>query len=141
MASTDANELFAAATEFAKLQLRTEGEFIPFGVSMATDGRVAMVAGDVGSEHPRSTDLISLLQSALLRLLCDGAIRAAGICLDVRVVPPGQEEKSDAIAVRLAHASGEALEVLVPYAGSVDAGFSFGPSFATPAGDFRHNMV
>jgi len=44
MASTDANELFAAATEFAELMLRTEGEFIPFGVSMATDGSVAMVA-------------------------------------------------------------------------------------------------
>jgi len=141
MASTDVNELFGAATEFAELMLRTEGEFIPFGVSMATDGSVAMVGGDVGSEHPRSVDVISLLQLNFLEQLLAGTIRAAGICLDVRVIPPGQDVKSDAISVRLAHSSGEALEVFVPYAGSVDAGFTFGSPFATQAGEFRHNAV
>ena len=137
MASADANELFSAAVDFAMTMLRQHGEFIPFGVTMSQDGSTAMVAADVGSEHPRSQDVIDLLQASFLSSLRDGSIKAAAVCLDSLVLPPRKAEKSDAVCVRLVHTRGEELEVFLPYTGTTDAGFSFGQVFASAAGAFR----
>ena len=138
MASSDLNELFNAARSFAELMLAKEGEFIPFGVSMGLNNQVAMVAGDVGCEHPASADVISLLQSSFqISAITEGSIRAAGVCLDVRIVPPGSDTKSDAICVRLAHISGEAIEVYVPYSLAGPVGYSYGKVFAAAASEFR----
>jgi hypothetical protein len=137
MASTDLNQLFEAALSFAKTMLAKEGEFIPFGVSMDPLGKTALVGGDVGQEHPASADVVSLLQSSFLRSASCGAIRAAGVCLDVRVVPPGSHDKSDAICVRLAHAKGEAVEVYVPYISQNHGSHVYGEPFATLASEFR----
>lgn len=66
-----------------------------------------------------------------------GSILAAGVCLDMYVVPPGQQDQTDAICTRLAHVSGEALEVFVPYSRDASGAFQLGQPFATAAGDFR----
>ena len=138
MASSDLNELFSAARSFAELMLSKEGEFIPFGVSMDVNGQVAMVAGDVGDEHPQSAQVIVLLQDSFREsAMRDGAIRAAGVCLDVRLVPPGGDARSDAICVRLAHISGEAIEVYVPYSSAGPGMLKFGDVFATGASEFQ----
>jgi len=42
-------------------------------------------------------------------------LRAAAICADVRIVPPGKSDKTDAISVGLEHQSGEAVTVFLPY--------------------------
>lgn len=139
MASPDLNELFQAAVTFAETMLAKEGEFIPFGVLMDTYGKVALVAGDVGSERPISADVIALLQSSFMESAAKGAIRAAGICLDIRTVPPGQDTKSDAICVRLAHVSSEAVEVFVPYAEHQPGIYVYGERFAAQAQDFKFN--
>lgn len=136
MASEDLNELFRAARSFAEIMLAKEGEFIPFGVSMEIDGKVALVGGDVGSEHPASVDVIELLQSTFRKLALDGEIRAAGVCMDVRVVPPGQSDKSDAIGTRLAHISGESTVVFVPYTRLADGDYGFGGIFAISSSSF-----
>jgi hypothetical protein len=136
MASSDLNELFEAAVSFAETMLAKEGEFIPFGVSMDLIGKVALVAGDVGSEHPASTEVIALLQSSFQQSAARGSIRAAGVCLDVRVTPPGTAARSDAICVRLAHVSGEVVEVYVPYTGQSGT-YQYGQVFATQASAFR----
>jgi len=137
MASADANELFSAAVDFAMTMLRQHGEFIPFGVTMSHDGSSAMVGADLGTEHPRSQDVINLLQSSFLSSLRDGSIKAAAVCLDLLIVPPGTKERTDAVCVRLVHTSGEELEVFLPYVGTTYAGFTFGQVFAGAAGDFR----
>jgi hypothetical protein len=137
MASPALNELFTAAFGFAETMLTKEGEFIPFGVSLDADGQVALVCGDVGSEHPASADVIALLQSSFQQSAIEGSILAAGVCLDVRVVHPGAADKSDAVCVRLAHVSGEAVEVYVPYTGQQPGTHTFGEVFATAAGAFR----
>ncbi len=139
MASSEANEIFNAAREFAELMLKTDGEFIPFGVSVSPDGTVSMVAGDIGLEQPPSQEVINLLQSSFIDSLSNSNLLAAGVCLDVRIIPPGQAEKSDAICVRVAHSNGEAMEVYVPYSGSVASGYIYGQVFATAAGEFHYN--
>ena len=49
---------------------------------------------------------------------------------------PGYETKSDAICVRLAHVSGEAIEVYVPYVGSQLGTQLYGEVFASKATEF-----
>ena len=136
MASAQLDELFGAATDFAKAMLVKHREFHPFGVSMAVDGKVSMVAGYTGSEHPPAQDIISLLQGAFTDQAKSGTIQAAGICLDVRVVPPGTTTKTDAICVRLASNSGEAIEVFVPYRKPFIGRHVYGDTFAT-SGTFK----
>jgi len=137
MASPALNELFNAAIGFAETMLAKEGEFIPFGVSLDPKGKVALVHGNVGSEHPASADVIALLQSSLQQSAAQGSICAAGVCLDARVVLPGTADKSDAVCVRLAHVSGEAVEVYLPYTGQQPGTHAFGELFASEAGAFR----
>lgn len=139
MASPDLNKLFNAALSFAETMLAKEGEFIPFGVSMDNEGEVTLASGDVGSEHPASQDVIQLLQTSFRDSASEGGIRAAGVCLDVRIVPPGEEKKTDAICVRLAHISGEAVEVFVPYAEQNPRKYVYGNTFASQGSEFVLN--
>ena len=137
MASEDLNVLYNEARSFAEHMLLTHGEFIPFGVQMSTDGKVAQVADDLGTEHPKSVEMVKFLQTSFAQSANAGSIRAAGICLDMFVVPPGQQQKTDAICTRLAHVSGEAVEVFVPYSRDAHGAFQLGQPFAAAAGDFR----
>jgi len=59
-----------------------------------------------------------------------GDIRAAGICFDVRVVAPGQIDKTDAIPLVLEREGGDAVNVFVPYARLPDGWFTHGRLFA-----------
>ncbi|MBB1061049.1 hypothetical protein [Marilutibacter spongiae] len=137
MASDDLNALYNEARGFAEYMLLTHGEFIPFGVQMSRDGKIAQVAGDLGTEHPKSAEMVEFLQSSFAQSAISGAIRAAGVCLDMYVVPPGQQQKTDAICTRLAHISGEAVEVFVPYSRDSHGAFQLGQPFAAAAGDFK----
>ncbi len=116
MASEDLNMLYNEARGFAEYMLLAHGEFIPFGVSMSPEGTISQVAGDLGTERPTSSEIVERLQASFSQSAELGSIRAAGVCLDMYVVPPGQQDKTDAICVRLAHVSSETVEVFVPYA-------------------------
>ena len=136
VASSDLNELFNDALGFAQHMLLIEGEFIPFGVSMDNDGNIAQVAGDLGTERPKSSEMVKFLQAAFQQSAQLGEIRAAGVCLDMYVVPPGRSAKTDAICVRLAHISGEAVEVFVPYTQDRNGAYQMEPAYAAKAGPF-----
>lgn len=137
MASEDLNALFNEALGFAEYMLLARGEFIPFGVSMSPDGKIAQVAGSLGTEQPKSADMVEFLQSSFAHSAALGSIRAAGVCLDMYVVPPGQEQKSDAICTRLAHVSGETVEVFVPYSRDKHGAFQLGQTFSTAGVEFK----
>jgi hypothetical protein len=132
MASPDLNDVFNDALNFAVRMLRAERCFIPFGVLMTPDGELVHVGTDTGSESPSSTEVIDLLQAELRERARSGTVRAAGICLDVLVVPPNEVEKVDSVCVWLAHVSGEAMSVYMPYSidgtGEVRLGRTFSAS-------------
>lgn len=137
MASEDLNALYNEARSFAEYMLLAHGEFIPFGVSISSDGKIAQVAGDLGTNHPKSAEIIEFLQSSFAQAAALGAIRAAGICLDAYVVPPGEKQKTDAICTRLAHVSGETVEVFVPYSRDGLGAFQLGHPFAAAGDQFK----
>jgi hypothetical protein len=115
MAHPDLEELLNALIPFAQEMLSKHGEFYPFGASIDAKGEVTAQAAETGEENPDSQEVIAMLLAGMRAEAERGEIRAAGICYDSRVVPPGKTEKTDAIACRLEHRSGEAVQTFVPY--------------------------
>jgi hypothetical protein len=115
MAHADLDRLLNVALEFAQKMLKDRGEFYPFGSSMDLNGKITMDGATTGQEHPPSQELLDILSGSFAKRAEVGELRAAAICADVRVVPPGAEKKTDAISVGLEHATGEAVTVFLPY--------------------------
>jgi len=122
-------ELLNAVLPVAKKFLAAHGEFYPFGASMKPDGQIVQTAAYDGREHPPSEPLIDLLRQSFRAQGKDGAIIASATVYDVRTIPPGATDKTDAVAVELDHRDSYSVTVLFPYtimAGTVQ----FGPAFA-----------
>lgn len=114
-AKDDCNQLLNAALPFAEQMLRDHGEFLPFGAQMLPDGEIVSVAADDGEEHSRSQNLIDVLRAAFRAGAVEGDLLATALVYDVRVVPPGASEKSDAIALNLDHRDNYSVTVFFPY--------------------------
>jgi len=131
MVHHDLDTLLNDLLPFAKRMLAEEGEFYPFAASMSIDGEITSRGASTGSEHPKSQELIDILTAALQRLASEGSIRAAGICFDVRIIPPGQVDKTDAVQLGLEREGGDAADVFVPYAKLANGEFAYGQMFAS----------
>ncbi len=115
MANPDFDSLLNTLAPFAKQMLSKHGEFYPFGATMTPDGRITAQAGYDGNEQPESQVVIDLLTDGFRRQAAAGQIRAAGLCIDIRTIAPGQTEKTDALCFKLEHQTGEALTACMPY--------------------------
>jgi hypothetical protein len=133
-AKDDCNQLLNAALPFAEQMLRDHGEFFPFGAQMLPDGEIVSVAADDGEHHSRSQNLIDVLQAAFKAGAADGQLLATALVYDVRVVPPGASEKSDAIALNLDHRDSYSVTVFFPYT-ITDGQPTIGDAFAN-GGDY-----
>src|SRR5262245_22251363 len=132
MAHPDLNELLNALLPFAQQMLAEHGEFYPFGSTMTETGKIVAAGGYTGEEHPNSQPLIDLLTQAFRQQALNREIRAAGICYDVRTIPPGQTEKTDAICLALEHQTGEGVTVFVPYKKGMFGRMKYAELFASP---------
>lgn len=111
----DATDLMNMLVPFAEKMLREHGEFYPFGGVMLADGSMQHFGASDGTEHPKSKDLIDLLIAQFREGGRQGKYKATGIVYDVRTIPPGASEKTDAIAARLDHQAGYSVVVMIPY--------------------------
>jgi hypothetical protein len=93
----------------ARELLAKYGEFYPYAVELAGNGESRMVAASDGSEHPASTDLLTMLYEGLRSRA--GELRGAAVVSDVRIKDPA----GDAIRVEVEHREGMAMAVLLPY--------------------------
>jgi hypothetical protein len=115
MAHPDLDALFDTLLRFTQNLLSEHGGFNPWAATMSSTGKIQWVGADNGEEFPEAQVLIDLLTETFQRQSTLGVLRALGICYDVRVIPPGHSDKSDAVCCSLEHISGEALDVFVPY--------------------------
>lgn len=130
MAHPDLDTLMRELVPLAKRFLAELGDFYPFGESIRSDGQHVSVGAKGESDRPKSEELIELMTANFRSQALEGRIRAAGICFDVRVVPPGQVDKTDAIQVALEREN-EAVDVFIPYAQLPDGEFTYGEMFAS----------
>ena len=131
MPHADLEELLNALLPFAQEMLGKHGEFYPFGASIDAKGEITAQAAEPGEENPDSQEVIGMLIAGMRAEAQRGEIRAAGICYDSRVVPPGKTEKTDAIACRLEHSNGEAVQTFVPYRKGFLGRYKYDELFAT----------
>jgi hypothetical protein len=111
--------------------LTKQGEFYPIGAIMLSDGEVRHVGGKIeGDDRPPSQSLIDLLTETFQKEAAKGKLRAAGLCYDVLTVPPGKDQKQDAICCGLEHCLGEAVDVFTPYVRTADGNFQHSELFA-----------
>jgi hypothetical protein len=130
VAHPDLETLLNPLLSSAQQMLAKQGTFLPFGASLRSDGEIAMAAGYVGDEHPEPVAIIELIVRGFQEEAAMGTIRAAGVCVDMRVVPPNGTEKTDAICVQLEHAEGDCVDVYLPYKKGWLGRFKFGQIFA-----------
>jgi len=130
MAHPELNDLLNTLYGFAQEMLAKHGEFFPFGAEINRDDELTHVQGYTGDECPPSQQVIDLLIQGLRDQAEKYEIRAAGICFDVRVVPPNNTKKTDAICARLEHENGEAVEVYLPYVKGWFGKIKYGELFA-----------
>jgi hypothetical protein len=124
------NSLLDALLPFAEQMLNKHGEFLPFAAVVGADGAVALVAGDIGQEQPKSTELVEFLFAALRKQTAEQGCTAAGVCVDVKVLDPRSQQKTDAVHFVFEHRSGEALDVFFPYRKRFLRGYQFEKPFA-----------
>ncbi len=132
MARPDLDALLNSALPFAQQMLAKQGGFQPFGVSMNAAGQLKQNAAHTGVEHPSSQELIDMLSGGFRSQAAKGELKAIGVCLDSRTIPPGGTEKVDAICVRMEHADGEAVDVFSPYRKGWFGKITFSDLFAAP---------
>jgi len=126
----DLDVLLNESLPFAKHLLEKNGEFYPFGVSMGIKGDSRHCAGYDGKEFPPSDALIDLIERGLGQEAKMGQIRAACICMDVRVLRQSETEKVDAIKMVFEHLTGDAVEVFLPYERGSAGNIEYGEMFA-----------
>ena len=126
----DLDALLNDLLPFAERMLAEHREFYPFGGSITPDGRHISTGAKGSSDRPKSQELVDIMANEFRSQASEGKIRAAGICFDVRVVPPGRVDKTDAIQLALEREGGDAVDVFVPYAQLSDGEFTYGELFA-----------
>jgi hypothetical protein len=116
--------------------LQGQGEYFPYGATMGPEGKITNVGGYTGEEHPKSSQVITFLKAAFRKEGELGKIVACALVYDVRTVPPGATEKSDAVAIDLNHCDGMSVTMMYPYHINTDKKVVFGQPFAVKgAGD------
>ncbi len=109
-------ELLQAVMPLADKHLREHGEFYPFGATRSATGKITLVmASKDGSEHPLSAPIITLLRDGFRREAAAQKIVATALVYDVRIVPPGSTQKTDAVAIELDHRDHFSGVMFVPY--------------------------
>lgn len=116
---------------FVKKLLTEQGEFFPVGATMDVDGAIAAVATFDGDDHPASQTVIDSLLDVFRAGAKQRKYKATALMFDVRTVPPGESEKTDAVATRLDHVSGYSVVVLFPYHFTPAREVILAPPFAT----------
>jgi hypothetical protein len=126
----ECEELMNALLPMVKKLLSEHGEFFPVGGTMQTDGSIAFVATYDGDEHPPSQKVIDSLMDVYRAGAKQKKYKATALIYDIRTVPPGATEKTDAVAARLDHLSGYSVLVVFPYHLSPNREVVFAQPFA-----------
>ena len=124
-----ANELFTLSEAF----LRDQGNFLPHGAVLTSDGAIRLVAADPGNgdSEARSTEVMPLLHYGL-REQATSEVAAVAVAENVTVTLEGQPSTS-AIKVLFEHRDGLAVALYLPFDVQPGGTYAFGTVFSKVA--------
>jgi len=127
---SECEDLMNSVLPFAEEMLTKHREFFPFGGTMSADGEISHTGGWTGDEHPASTEVIELLEKGFRAGAGRGEYKATTLVYDIRTIPPGKQDKQDAIAVALDHRENYSVVVVFPYSFTPDGQLDIETPFA-----------
>lgn len=131
-AKKDCELLLSMAMQFAQEMLTKFQGFYPFGCRLSPDGKMAHAAGWTGEEHPNPQEVITMLEDGFRDGAARGDYQATALAYESLVIPPGKQDKLDAIAVHLDHRDNYSVVVYYPYEISPEGELKLGEPFASP---------
>ena len=113
--------------------LNEHGAFLPVGAVLHAKRGAGLVPHDLRQPGETVPELIESITGLLRSQATDDGCLAVAFCVDVRVVDPRCQQKTDAVQIVFEHRSGEALLVFFPYRKAADGTFDFAHPFALAA--------
>jgi hypothetical protein len=130
----DGEELLNFLVPLAFSRLEADGELVPFGAIVLTEGGVEPVEAAPGTAVTKEpNEVFSSILESIRGDAESGKFRSAGLCADVHLVNEEDETRTDAVRVYLERRDGEAMNVFLPYETGPDGGFVRGQIFAVEA--------
>jgi hypothetical protein len=118
--------------DFGRKMVAKQGAFLPFGVALGPDGKLAHCGGATGKEKASSVEMLPLIHAGLRQAAKQNGARALGVCEWVKITPPNAAQ-TDAIKVLVEHVKGGAFRFYVPCAKRLLRGWEFGAMIALGA--------
>ena len=119
MSADDFEMLADRILEFARKAIVEDGFLIPISATVSLDGDVIPVTR---IQPPDATDtapsIVNEILGVLRGLARDKRVRAVAWCVDMRVVPPGKTDKTDALVLFSESSNGDARVLVTPYQGA-----------------------
>jgi hypothetical protein len=131
---SDFQLLFDALFGMSKTLLDKQGAFLPIGAIVLPEGKVGHVAAYPEGELPGAHKALELLEGGLRLMATKGKCRAAGMAIDTRLkaAPRQDDVGKDAIWIILEERTGQSQGIVVPYAKSLQGGFTYFSAFTQP---------
>jgi hypothetical protein len=125
-----ANALF----DMSELFLRKQGNFLPHGAVLTSEGEVRMVAAapDSPDGNVNSTEVLPLLHDGLRLQAREASVKAVGVAENVTVALEGKRP-TQAIKVLFEHKRGLCVALYLPFEKKLFRGYVVGPSFSLKA--------
>lgn len=120
--------LYKALLEFAQEMLSEVGRFHPFGASVDHGGQMTFAPFRRDGQVPPPEEMVRILTARFREQAAAGEIQACGLCMDVLILPPGEEERRDAICLQMEEEDGEAVDIFVAYR-KTTSGVQYDPPF------------
>ncbi len=118
MSRDDFAALSDVLMEHAKRAIIEDGALFPIGATVTASGGVVplMRRSSFDEEKDDVRSLVNEILRAFRTLAKEKRARAVAWCVDMRVVPPGSQDKTDALMLFCESVDGTALVVMNPYA-------------------------
>ena len=108
-------ELINSIVSQAKQFLLDFGEFFTFGFAISKEGKISSIGVHFGDEHPASQEVIMHLEKGFKSGLLNGSYSVVAMCVDVLATPPGSNEKTEALEIRIDGIDIEPINYYFPY--------------------------
>jgi hypothetical protein len=118
--------------DFSEQCLKENGNFLPHGAYLDSNGKVGLFAAALENGITNSTEVLPLLHEGLRAHAKEQELIAIGVAENVTVTPDGQPT-TEAIKVLFEHRRGLVVALYLPFKKKFLRGYSFGQAFTVAA--------